>query len=129
MIVRNNNPRKQGDAGIALAIAWFATNSYTVCVPLTDSQSYDLVVDNCEGLQRVFVRTSTQDKGGGNFEVGLRTQGGNKSQFKIKHFDKNNSDLVFIACSNGHQYLIPTCDINCISSITVGKKYAQYRVQ
>ena len=36
------NSKKQGDIGLGIAIGWFATQGYTVCVPLTDSQDYDL---------------------------------------------------------------------------------------
>lgn len=67
---------------MGIAIGWFACHGFTVCVPLTDSQPYDLVVDGGEGLKRVAVRTTTQ-KRGQTYLVGLRTQGGNKSQFTI----------------------------------------------
>jgi hypothetical protein len=32
------NPRKQVDVGLGRAIGWFASNGYTVALPLTDSQ-------------------------------------------------------------------------------------------
>ena len=37
--------RNIGNAGLAMAIAYFGSNGYTVSVPLNDTQDYDLVVD------------------------------------------------------------------------------------
>lgn len=112
---------------MGIAIGWFAANGYTVCIPLTDSQSYDLVVDY-EGLKRVGVRSTTRSKGGGRYEVGLRTQGGNKSQIKIRHFDASVVDFLFVACSDGSAYLIPSSEIKASSSIMVGPKWQRYQI-
>lgn len=126
---RTANPRKQGDAGMGIAIGWFACNGYTVCVPLTDSQGYDLVVDGSNGLQRVGVRSTTRVRSGGGYEVGLRTQGGNKSQFKISHFDPTVLDLLFVACADGSAYLIPASEVYAKSALTVSpNKWAHRRV-
>jgi hypothetical protein len=130
MIQRYSNPRKQGDAGMGVAIGWFATQGFTVCVPLTDSQPYDLVVENGEGLKKVFVRTTTQvsRRGSGIYNCGLRTQGGNKSQFKIKEFDPNCADLVFIVCGDGSKFLLPSCEVTTKTMISLGEKYARFKV-
>jgi PD-(D/E)XK nuclease superfamily protein len=127
---RTHNPRKQGDSGMGIAIGWFACQGWTVCVPLTDSQPYDLVVDDgAHGLQRVSVRTSTLKLVSGSYEVGLRTRGGNHTQrTKNKHFDPKLVELLFVACEDGSKYLIPAQEINSRSSITVGRKHQQYRV-
>lgn len=45
-MLRQHNPKKQGDAGLGVAIGWFTTHGYTMSVPLTDSQDYDLIVDD-----------------------------------------------------------------------------------
>ncbi|MPZ26859.1 MAG: hypothetical protein GEV12_10660 [Micromonosporaceae bacterium] len=128
VFARHVNPRKQGDAGMGIAIGWFACAGYTVCLPLTDSQPYDLVVDDGErGLQRVAVRSTTQFKDGA-YEVGLRTLGGNKTQFRIRHFDHAAAEMLFVACANGDRYLIPTADFVNRSLIRLGPKYARYQV-
>jgi PD-(D/E)XK endonuclease len=125
---RHVNPRKQGDAGMGIAIGWFACAGYTVCLPLTDSQPYDLVVDDGEhGLQRVSVKSTTQLKRG-FYQVGLRTQGGNKSQFTIRHFDSQGVELLFVACGNGDRYLIPAAEVCVKSYIQLGPKYRRFRV-
>jgi hypothetical protein len=43
MLTGHKNTKKQGDVG--LAIGWFTSQGHTVCVHLTDSQDYDLVVE------------------------------------------------------------------------------------
>lgn len=130
MFNRKSNPNKQGDIGMGLAISWFTLNDYTVSIPITDSQGYDLIVDSSDTLYRVFIRTTTRDKGDGIFEVGLRTQGGNYTQKdKSSYFDNSKSDLVFIACSDGKMFLIPSKDIMNSSSITVGsEKYRKFEI-
>lgn len=40
------NSKKQGDIGMCYAMAYFSKIGYTVSVPITDSQDYDLIVDN-----------------------------------------------------------------------------------
>ena len=37
------NSKRQGNIGIGAAIAWFTVHGYTVSIPLTDSQDYDLI--------------------------------------------------------------------------------------
>lgn len=129
MFVKQINAKKQGDIGLGLAISYFCGLGYTVSIPLTDSQEYDLVVDNGIKLNKIFIRTSTVKKNNG-FEVNLRTQGGNYTQkSKQKLFNPTCCDYVFIACSNGTSYYIPSDKITNTSSITVGnKKYHEFKI-
>jgi hypothetical protein len=124
---RHVNPRKQGDAGMGIAIGWFACAGYTVCLPLTDSQPYDLIVDAGAGLERVAVKSTTQIRGG-LYNVGLRTQGGNKSQSRIRYFDRTQVELLFVACNNGDRYLIPTTEFEARNCLRLGGKYSRFRV-
>ncbi len=129
VFARHVNPRKQGDAGMGIAIGWFACAGYTVCLPLTDSQPYDLIVDDGEhGLQRVSVKSTTQKAPSGSYAVGLRTQGGNKSQFNIRHFDSAQVELLFVACDDGSRYLIPSCRIMARSGLNLGRAYDCFKV-
>jgi len=131
VIKRFNNPRKQGDAGLGQAIAWFTSQGWTVCVPLTDSQDFDLVVLETpdEPLLRVQVKTSTQERRSGVFRVQLATKGGNKSGGSVKLFDSSKSDLLFISCSDGSDYVIPSEHGQGKTEIIVGgAKYDSYRV-
>lgn len=114
---------------MGIAISWFARQGWTVCVPLTDSQPYDLIVDDDGTLYRVSVKTTTRLTPQNTYEVSLRTKGGNQSRETVKFFDPNESDLLFVACMDGTNYLIPTARVEGRSTITVaGEKYADYQV-
>lgn len=123
MFIKTKNPNKQGDIGMGLCIAYFTSRLFTVSLPLTDSQEYDLIVDDGT-LKRVSIKTTTRLKSSGGFEVDLRTQGGNFTQkSKIKYFDNTSCDLIFVACSDGRIFIIPSEKINSKSTITVGGKF------
>jgi hypothetical protein len=129
IFARTANPRKQGDAGMGIAISWFACAGYTVCVPLTDSQHYDLVVDDeVNGLQRVSVKTATGQRRSGHYVVGLRTIGSNSKGWKIRHFDRSLTEILFVACGNGDRYVIPTAEFTATNEISLCSKYEKYRV-
>ena len=124
---RSQNPRKQGDAGLGRAIAWFTTHWHRVCVPLTDSQQFDLVVEIDGSLKRIFVRTTTRFVKGA-WVCGLRTIGTNSSGYKIRHFDYKTVDLLFIVCGDGSTYLIPAQSVTCKSELTLGSKYSSFKL-
>ncbi len=131
MIERHSNPRKQGDAGMGVSIGWFACNGYTVCVPLTDSQRYDLVVDNGNGLKRVSVKTTTAREIQGKshpYKVGLRTIGSNMYRTKISRFDPLECELLFVVCGDGTKYLIPSSEITVINTLTLSSACDKYKL-
>lgn len=122
------NSRKQGDTGMGYAIAYFTKLGWTVSIPITDSQDYDLVVDNGNRLFKVQVKTSKFKTEHGIYQVALRTCGGNKSGYSIKTFDNNSSDLLFVLLENGEMYLIPRECIRSATSINLGISMARYKV-
>ncbi len=132
MQLKQRNSKKQGDVGMGVAIGYFASHGHTVCVPLTDSQDYDLVVDIDNKLQRIQVKTTTSLRMGKNigYDVELRVRGGNRSGTgKSKSFDSTKADQLFILTSRGDQYLIPTSQVRGKTSITVGDKmYTEFIV-
>ena len=65
------NTKKQGDIGLGQAIGYFTSLGFTVSVPLTDSQEYDLIVDNGFSLNRVQVKRCTY-KRKGNYVLNSR---------------------------------------------------------
>lgn len=79
------NPRKQGNAGLGIAIAYFSRIGVDVAIPLTDTQRYDLIIEHDGRLERVQVKTTTMKQGHG-YAVHLRTIGGNKSQVVARDF-------------------------------------------
>lgn len=120
---RNSN--KQGNLGVGKAINYFTTLGYTVSIPLTDSQEYDLVVDNENDIYRVQVKT-TGYKRNNNYVVSLKIALRNN---KIKKFDSNKSDFLYIVTDDDSEYLIPTKDISCTTSLNLGKQYNKYKLE
>lgn len=122
------NYKKQGDVGMGYAIAYYARKGYTVSIPLTDSQDYDLIIDDGVSLSKVQVKTTSNKQSNGNYQVGLRTCGGNRSGQKIKTFDYNSSNLLFVLTEGGDCYEIPTNIVECRNALTLCEKYQQYRI-
>ena len=119
------NSKKQGDIGMCYAMAYYAKLGWTVSVPVTDSQDYDLIVDTGTKLLKVQVKTTAQVSEHGIYIVSLRTCGGNKSGHTAKTFDNNQSDLLFVLTDNGDCYSIPKSEI---SAVALGERYLPYRV-
>jgi hypothetical protein len=123
------NPNKQGDAGMGIAIGWFASNGYCVSIPLTDSQDYDLVVEINNVLKKVQVKTTTSKTKYKIYKANLRVNGGNRSGTgKTKKFDWKSVDYLFIVTNNNDKYIIPTFPTMPKNSIALGEQYQQYKV-
>lgn len=113
------NSRKQGDVGTGYAITYFLTNGYTVSIPMSDSQTYDLVVEKGGKFKRVQCKTSFKKNKHGIYQVELRTVSNTRGkQFEIRKPSKKNFDLLFVTDGDGKMYLIPSLEVdgsNCIS--------------
>ena len=121
------NSRKQGDAGLGVAIGWFSSNGWTVCLPLTDSQDYDLVVDKNKRLYKVQVKTTRAQSKYNVYEVCLKTSGGNKTGTgKTKMFDQSSCSYLFVVTDASDKYLIPTRSVKGKTMISLGKNYRKY---
>ncbi len=119
------NSKLQGNVGMAYAIAFYSKLGWIVSIPMTDSQDYDLLVDNGENILKIQVKTTTQvDKRTGNFQVGLRTCGGNRKNYWAKTFNNNSSDFLFVVTSFKEFYSIPVKELEGIrTSISLCDKY------
>lgn len=123
------NSKKQGDVGMCYAIAYYSKLGWTVSIPITDSQDYDLLVENTDNnILKVQVKTSRYLTEGGTYQVILKTCGGNKSGQTIKKMDKNYIDLVFVLVDDGSCYSIPTERIESSGSMNLGDKYSEFKV-
>ena len=123
------NSKKQGDVGMCYAIAYYSKLGWTVSIPITDSQDYDLLVENTDNdILKVQVKTSRYLTEGGTYQVSLKTCGGNKSGQTIKKMDKNYIDLVFVLVDDGSCYSIPTERIESSGSMNLGDKYSDFKV-
>lgn len=122
------NPRKQGNAGLGIAIAYLCRIGAEVAIPLTDTQRYDLIIVHDRGLERVQVKTTTM-KGGSSYVVHLRTIGGNKSQVKTRPFDPADYEWLFVVCGDATAYLIPSTEITSRQSLSLGQRYERFRLE
>lgn len=110
------------------AIAYFSKMGYTVNIPITDSQDYDLIIDREGKLLRVQVKTTKFKIRDGVYQVSLKTYGGNRSGQTIKNFNENGSDLLFVLTDEGTTYLIPKEDIHSNTCINLNTTLEGYRV-
>jgi hypothetical protein len=126
---QHRNSKIQGNVGVGIAIAWFMSAGYDVSIPVTDSQDYDLVIGVDNDLSTVQVKTSYCLNSSGNYQVNLRVLGGNRSGTgKVKLFDSQAVDYVFIVTDSNEKYFIPSADIDNKTSVTLSSKYDKYLV-
>ena len=107
---------------------WFSKMGYTVNIPITDSQDYDLIIDREGKLLKVQVKTTKFKIRDGVYQVSLKTCGGNRSGQTIKNFNENGSDLLFVLTDEGTTYLIPKEDIHSNTCINLNTTLEEYRV-
>lgn len=122
---------QKGNVGLAMAIAYFCRCGYTVALPLTDTQPYDLIVDIDGTLKKVQAKFTSKayDVNNTNYSVDLRLRGhvNAKGQYYDKGFNKDAIDFLFIYTASNTQYLIPVEEVNSIT-MTLGAKYNKYIV-
>ena len=53
MFENATNSKKQGDIGMCYAMAYYSKLGWTISIPITDSQDYDLIVDTGVNLLKV----------------------------------------------------------------------------
>lgn len=118
----------QGNVGLGKAIEYFTSHSIPVCIPLNDTQKYDLVVDMDGKLQRVSVKTSRHRRVNNSYEVKLQNCGGASGKSIVRPFNNTSCDLVFVFTGDNKMYLIPAKDILSTNTITIGNKYTECEV-
>ena len=119
---------RQGNIGLGKAIEYFTSHSIAVCIPLNDTQKYDLVVDIDGQLARVSVKTSRFKQNKSSYYVLLKNCGGSSGKGKIRPFDNKSCEYVFVLTGDDKLYLIPSCEIAAKGAICIGDKYSKYEV-
>lgn len=122
------NSKKQGDAGLGVAIGYFCAKGVTVSLPLTDSQDYDLIIDEDGLLKKVQVKTTNYKYGGKYWNFNLSVKGGNQSFGTIKKFDNTKVDYVFVLCGDGTKYLIPSIDIKAKNNLSLYSPWDKFKI-
>lgn len=104
--MRIETNKDKGNAGLALAIAYFGTNGYTVSTPLNDTQWYDLIVEKDGIFQTVQCKfTASKDN-----SISLRSTGGTKGTV-YDNVKNHPLDLLFCVDKDIHMYVIPMQDL------------------
>lgn len=126
---KNKSTVTQGSIGLGQAIAYFASLGHIVCVPLTDNQDYDLIIDIEGKLNKVQVKTSGTKSRQGIYVVQLKSVRSNKNVNNINNFDKSKVDFLFIVTEEGKSYCIPMDDnFKPKSGLNLGSKYDKFLV-
>lgn len=122
--------RDKGRTGLAMAIAYYGTNGYTVSIPLNDTQDYDLIVDKNNLLQKVQVKCTGYQVDSGAYSCLLKSCGGTNGTVYKRLIDTD-VDILFVVCTNGWLFEIPKKEISQRSTLSVkntGSKYSKYLV-
>lgn len=124
------NSKKQGDVGVGRALAYFSEQGYAISIPLTESQRYDLIVDDKVSLKRVEIKTTRHKSPYGRYLVNLSTKGGNRTGVcRNTKLSKYESDLVFIVTESDRWYLFPTELFHDKASLNLAPKWNSYIVR
>lgn len=100
--------QKKGDLGVSNAIFKFTEAGWDVSIPLTESASYDLIVDDGE-LHRVQVKYCSGK------DVDLRNIHSNSKGYVVKKTIEATYDWLYIYRSDGKSFLIKKCLIGATS--------------
>lgn len=128
--VNQSVSKQQGNVGVARAVYEYTKMGYTVLLPTSDSDKYDLVIDDHERLLRVQVKTSRCKTKHGGYAINLKTSGGNTKQNTIRKRSESDYDMLFVLIETGECWNIPSDKLGSAgSSIVVGAhKYSEYKV-
>ena len=121
------NPRIQGNAGLGVAIAYLTRIGARIAIPLTDTQAYDLIIENGRGLERVQVKTTTmRDARYGHYRVTLQSLGRNNNGTVRRKFDPADYEWLFVVCGDACCYMIPTTAITAKTVFLLTGTYDRY---
>lgn len=94
--------QRKGDIAVSRAIATFTKMGYDVLLPLTESTTYDLVIDKDNSLHKIQVKYSN-DKNG---DIDLRNIHSNSKGYVIRKYKQNDFDWLYVLDGNNYEYLI-----------------------
>jgi len=119
--------KEKGNTSLGIAIAYYSSNGYIVSIPLNDTQDYDLIVDKDNIVKKVQVKSTGCKTKYGNYQVALKSCGGNKGK-TYKTLIETDVDELFILTENLKMYTLPIKEIKNKSTLNICNKYDKYRV-
>lgn len=102
-----DNNKIKGRFGLAMAIAYFTSEGYTVSTPLNDTQWYDLIIERNGEFKTVQCKcTGSKDN-----TISLKSMGGTKGSVYDSVLNHSGLDYLFCVDIVGNMYVIPMSDI------------------
>lgn len=98
--------KDKGRAGMAMGIAYFGTNGYTVSIPLNDTQYYDFIIEKDRKFQTVQCKAT----GSKNNQIYIQSTGGTKGK-PYSSILAEKPDLIFCLDSEQRMFIIPIEDL------------------
>lgn len=120
--------KQYGNIGVAHCISYMVKKGYTVSIPLSDAQDYDLVVDIEGILKKVQVKTTQQTTPYNLPMVTVKSSGGTSGKMYGSVLESG-CDLLYVYHTGvDSAWLIPVTDDLPRTSINLGDKYSQYKL-
>lgn len=125
MIIKQNRET----FGLGYAISYYMSKGYVVLLPINDTQPYDLCVDKNDnkGIQKVSIKTC-RFKRNQYFNVSIDNTGGSSGKTRIKIFNKDTADILFVYTISNEAWEIPTNIITKKHEITLNKNFIDYKI-
>lgn len=120
--------KEKGNTALGISIAYFASQGYTVSIPLNDTQDYDLIVDIDNKLNKVQVKSTGCKTKYGKYQVALKSCGGSNGK-TYKTVIDTSIDYLFIVNDILQLYLIPFKYIKNKSTLNLCDKYSKFLLQ
>ena len=99
--------KDKGRFGLAMAIAYFTSEGYTISTPLNDTQWYDLIIEKNGKFETVQCKcTGSKDN-----SISLRSNGGTKGTAYDNVLNHVELDYLFCVDTQGNMYVIPINEI------------------
>ena len=93
--------QKKGDIALSKAIYDFTRLGYEVSLPITESATYDLIVDNGENLFRVQAKFLGETVKG----VDMRRIHSNSKGYVVKRYKEGDYDWLYVYKDKGNTYI------------------------
>ena len=123
-----NTNKEKGKAGLAMGIAYFGSNGYTVSIPLNDTQDYDFIIEKENNFQKVQCKSTGSKNPSGTYKVKLSSWGGANGGTYYGTVKDSSADILFVLVENGDKYVIPVSKITGIGQLTL-TNYENYKVE
>jgi hypothetical protein len=120
------NEEIKGKGAVGVAIGYYSLKGM-VSLPLSPCD-YNLVFEDEYGkLCKIKVVSCSYRNPQGVFSVNIRSSGGNQPSTKVKTFDPNSCDFVFVLTSDYQMFSIPSQEIQSTRQICMSV-YEEFRV-